>query len=746
MRSGQTRHRLHIRIAFGFALLLSALTAAALASTPAAAGAPDSVLRQENPTPAPAASETPTADAPPAPSPTPEVQAQSRTQTWAQALVSDGQFVWGPNVGDFDLTAFLQERGSPLASLANAVEVNAAYYGINPRVLLAVLETRYGLVTALPDGMADAGLIALIEDTSQTLHNAFYDHLYQWGSRAGNAAADTPPAIALADGASLQIADGTSSGSYAVAAALGTDQTPASADTLLAADAAGGFEAVFIELFPGVDPLDASNDINPSSLPPDDLLQFPFPLDSAWRFSGVHSWAGGDYGSDRSSMDFSTTWSNFPNFPYKNTVAAAGGNARIITPYAGHLPCWVEIDHGGGWTTSYYHLRNIGSTSGSIGNLSRNQLIGAIGTETCNGGFASGAHVHFTLWYNGALFDLDGVKLSGWTVHVDWAAQGDDTYNSGYIERDGVTLTPWHSVTNDYQEYYGDGLNYSLRFFGTGADVDRLSIPVVDRDSSLTSGPPIDIGHFDFSLEWWMKAEPGANAAPPISCGANDNWKSGNMLFDRSRGAGTAEWGVSIAGGKLAFGVSGPTGSDYTLCSIALVDDGDWHHILIQRNRWDSTQGYLDGQLWLFVDGVLQGTVAGPTGDVSYPDGAAIPSNCGPAANQLCSDDINLLVGARKYDLGPAYDGWIDDLRMSWWLRNLSNFTPPTQPLQKDELTVGLLSFNEGSGDAIYDTGGYDGGTSNGWVIAGGSPSGPAWTTAVPYIEQQHLYLPLIQR
>ncbi len=732
-------------------LSLAGLSLSSFAVEPASADEFEAQPRQSQPTP------TPTLEAtePPIPAPSPTgnstLAAESLPQPaiapveWGQALVSDGQFVWGPNVGDFNVANFLTERASPLMPYANLVEANAAYAGLNPRVLLAVLEVRYGFVSDLPETLDAESLALLIEETSMALHLAFYEHLYQWGTRADPASIQAQPSIALADGVSLQVALGTSSGSYAVATVLGNEFPSTQAELLLSADTQGGFESVFASFFPDVDPLDVSNDINPPGLPPDDLFQLPFPLDSSWRFSGVHSWAGGDLGSDRSSMDFSTPWDTFPDFPYKNTVAAAGGSARIRTPYEGRLPCWVEVDHGGGWMTSYYHLRNIGSTSGPIGSLSRNQLIGAIGTETCNGGFASGPHVHFTLWYNGALFNLEGVKLSGWTVHQ--GPPGSNTYNSGYIDRDGVILTPWNWVLNDYQSYYGSGFDFSLRFYGNGSgDVDRLSIPVTDLDTERTSGPPADIGYFDFSLEWWMRADPGANAAPLITCGANDNWMEGNILFDRSRSTGTKEWGVSIAGGKIAFGVSGPTGQKYTLCSTAAVDDGTWHHILIQRNRHDSSQGYFDGQMWLFVDGVLQGTVVGPGDDISYPDGAAIPATCGASGTQYCNDDPNLLVGSSKYDMGLAFDGWIDNLRISGWLRTLVDFTPPTQPLSKDSLTLGLYSFNEGSGDVIYDTGGYDGGTSNGWVRFGGSPAGPAFTTIVPFVQYQLIYLPLIRR
>jgi len=737
---------------FSFFLSLAGLSLPSFTVEPVSAGEFEAQPRQEQPT------ATPNLEAPeppiPAPSPTGEstLVADSLPQPtiasieWGQSLVSDGQFVWGSNVGDFDIAHFLTERASTLMPYANLVEVNAAYTGINPRVLLTVLEVRYGLVSNLSETLDVESLAALIEETSMALHLAFYEHLYQWGTRADSTSNQVQPSITLADGVSLQVASGTSSGSYAITSVLVNELPSTQAEPLLSAETRGGFGVVFASFFPDVDPLDISNDINPAELPPEDLFQLPFPLDASWRFSGVHSWAGGDYGPDRSSMDFSTPWDTFPDFPYKNTVAAAGGSALIRTPYSGRLPCWVEIDHGGGWMTSYYHLRNIGSTSGPIGTFSRNQLIGAIGTETCNGGSATGAHVHFTLWYNGALFDLEEVKLSGWTVHVDWDAIGNETYNSGYIERDGVMLTPWNWVLNDYNTYFGSDLDYSLRFYGNSSgDIDRLSIPVTDLDTERSSGPMADIGYIDFSLEWWMKADPGANPAPAITCGANDNWKDGNILFDRSRSTGTKEWGVSMVGGRIAFGVSGPTGQQYTICSTATVDDGAWHHVMIQRNRYDSSHGYFDGQLWLFVDGVLQSTVAGPRDDISYPDGTTIPSTCGASGTQYCSDDPNLLVGASKYDTGLAFDGWIDDLRISGWIRYLENFTPPLQPLTKDSLTMVLFSFNEGNGDVIYDTGGYDGGTSNGWVRFGGSPTGPEWVGSDIFLPFR-LFIPLISK
>ncbi|MCK5557097.1 MAG: hypothetical protein KAJ01_01880, partial [Candidatus Hydrogenedentes bacterium] len=151
-------------------LSLTGLVLPSFAVEPASAGAPEVQPLQDQPAPTPAleALEPPI----PAPSPTAEstLNAKSPSQPvtaaveWGQALVSDGQFVWGPNVGDFDVTNFLTERASPLMPYANLVEVNAAYAGLNPRVFLTVLEVRYGLVSDLPETLDAENLAALVEE------------------------------------------------------------------------------------------------------------------------------------------------------------------------------------------------------------------------------------------------------------------------------------------------------------------------------------------------------------------------------------------------------------------------------------------------------------------------------------------------------------------------------------------------------------------------------------------------------
>jgi LasA protease len=644
-----------------------------------------------------------------------------------EPLLSDGQFVWGPNVGDFNIKIFLETRQSPLTTFANDIEAIAAFTSVNPKVLLAVLEIRYSLVNSLSEGLEPNDILQYIEETAYDLAIPFYNHLYTWGSRKHMRETSQPKTAILSfeDEITEQLDPGISSGTFAVASALSQNQSYEIWQSTVSTKSSEGFAQVFAEFFPDTDPLSTANNINPPALPPDNFFQLPFPLGGEWTFNGPHSWCGGDacwqQPPDRSSIDFATNWHHGEPYPDHYTVAAAEGIGNVRTPYTGRLPCWYEIDHGEGWKTSYYHLQKL-DDPGTRGSVMRNQSLGVIAEEVCNGGFANGAHVHFTLWYNGSYYDLDGIKLSGWEVH-----SGPTPYTTGFLERGGQILNVYETITNDYNTYYGSSTDFALQFKGNDqADQDRITI-LMDDPNTDVPGPPADVGMHDFVIEWWMKANPGENAAPEVTCGPNDDWKEGNILFDRSTSFEGSEWGVSMAGGYIVFGIRGDDSQEITLCSSSTVDDGEWHHIAVQRNRWDGST-YMDGQLWLFVDGILEASALGPRGDISYPDDAAPGEVCGPSGTDPCTGiDPVLVIGACKWEGCLGYHGVIDDIRFSWWLRYFEDFEPPTSPIKQDSKTVGILRLNEGRGDILYDTGGYEGGTSNGIRMYGGDPAGPEW-------------------
>jgi hypothetical protein len=278
---------------------------------------------------------------------------------------------------------------------------------------------------------------------------------------------------------------------------------------------------------------------------------------------------------------------------------------------------------------------------------------------------------------------------------------------------------------------------YSLRFNGDAKDYreNRVLLQLQDPDVSPSS-LPVNIGANSFSIEWWLKADLKGNSAPAITCSSNNQWIKGNIILDQSIEGLPRSFGVSIAGGRLAFGISNDAGERRTICSKSQVTDGRWHHVAIQRR-------ISDGTIWLFLDGRLEASVDGPDGDLSYPDTHVA----------LLETDPYLGIGAWKNEaelsLYPFFYGWIDELRISKGIRYTQSFIPPSGPFQNDADTLALYHFNEGIGDLITDSSGAQGGPSHGSretgsPSLGGDPEkGSEWERSDLF---QWLFLPLTIR
>jgi hypothetical protein len=254
---------------------------------------------------------------------------------------------------------------------------------------------------------------------------------------------------------------------------------------------------------------------------------------------------------------------------------------------------------------------------------------------------------------------------------------------------------------------------FSLRFYGNGVnDIDRVKIQIDEPER------PADVGATNFTIEWWMKANPGENASAPIVPGGF-NWINGNIILDRDTyGAGDfGDFGVSVGGGRLAFGVGTASGEN-TIVGTRNVTDGQWHHVAVTRQR-------SDGRIQIYVDGTLDATGDGPNGDASYRNGRSGAVN-----------DPFIVLGAEKLDFGsnyPSYRGWLDEMRISNSLRYTTGFTRLTLPFVSDGDTVALYHFDEGTGITLRDTSGAAGGPSNGLLRVGGSPQGPEWSNHTPF-------------
>ncbi|GIV00573.1 MAG: hypothetical protein KatS3mg014_2188 [Actinomycetota bacterium] len=265
--------------------------------------------------------------------------------------------------------------------------------------------------------------------------------------------------------------------------------------------------------------------------------------------------------------------------------------------------------------------------------------------------------------------------------------------------------------------------NTSLRFFGNGRDdIDRVKIRI-DDPTDAEPGPPADVGATDFTIELWLRARASENPAPRIRCGENVDWIYGNIVLDRDRYNQDRKFGISIAGGRVVFGVSGDGTGDRTICGDTDVLDGRWHHVAVQRRR-------SDGKLWLYVDGHLEARADGPDGDVSYPDDGVPGDHCG---GPCTGSDPFLVIGAEKHDAGPAYpsfSGWVDEIRLSTVLRYSGRrFRVPTSPFRVDDGTAALYHLDEGRGRRVGDALGL----SPGRRRVGGDPVGPRWSRRDPF-------------
>jgi murein DD-endopeptidase MepM/ murein hydrolase activator NlpD len=367
-------------------------------------------------------------------------------------ILSDGQFVYGPNVGDFNINSYLEENAPHLLVYANDLYSRTEFFSINPKILLTMLEV-HGHLISNPDpsrldnpfNLPGMDFITQIESVSQAMTDAYYLHLYTYTALPSSQR--NLPVITTQYSESLNIASDTNAGTYAVIAGLARFESKEALLQIMDNNHPDGFYHTYLRLFGDDDPLDESNHVYypgeaGALAAPDNFLQLPYLRGESWRFGGVHdSSGGGGSGSpftDASSMDFfpgSVSWNADTSNMW--VVASAAGTPTKISA------CYFKVTHSDGWETTYYHLENIQNISGSI---NQNDKIGVIANTLaeaiCSGGSSTGPHVHFSLRRNGALVAINGTPLSGWYVHAGrWNYDTDHNYM--WLERSGQRKYPF---------------------------------------------------------------------------------------------------------------------------------------------------------------------------------------------------------------------------------------------------------------------------------------------------------------
>jgi len=181
-----------------------------------------------------------------------------------------------------------------------------------------------------------------------------------------------------------------------------------------------------------------------------------------------------------------------------------------------------------------------------------------------------------------------GIVQSGLIVNLD-AGQLSSYPGSGStwtnIGSGGATYDATLLNSPTYSSNYGG----YLEFNGTNQST-SITRPVQD----------------DFSLSVWFKTTSNA--------GTLGNWYQGIGLIDGEIGGVTNDFGLSMAAGRLMFGVGNP---DTTITSTATYNDNFWHNVIVTRTK-------SDGALVMYVDGTQVATGTGNTNTLNSPTSLSI--------------------------------------------------------------------------------------------------------------------------
>lgn len=344
-----------------------------------------------------------------------------------QPLLPDSEVVYSPSALGFDLEAYIKSAGGYLAAYreyltdrtytgAGVIERVAIENSVNPRLLLALVEYQSGWVYGQPDSLAKVdyplGWVALerkglYKQLTWAVQNLFIGY-YRW--REGRLTT-----LTFKDGSTLRLAPNLNAGSVALQYLFAQLYPyPRWAEVLYGEQS---FPALYERMFGSpwlraqtVEPL-----IPPGTTQPDFIL--PFLPGHTWAFTGgPHSAWGPD--SALAALDFapSSTQSGCAPSEEWATAVAAG---LVVRSEKGVVV--LDLDGDGheqtGWVVLYLHVASEGRPP--VGTwLEQGDVVGH---PSCEGGSATGTHIHIARKYNGEWVLADGplpFVLEGWRAQA----------------------------------------------------------------------------------------------------------------------------------------------------------------------------------------------------------------------------------------------------------------------------------------------------------------------------------------
>lgn len=358
-------------------------------------------------------------------------------------IIPDSELVYGPASVDFDISAFIRDRGGYLASYREEVDgvsvtsdsiiYRISYeYSVNPRLLLALLEYQSGWVTK--QNPAEESLdypIGLVNEWRKGLY-----HQLAWAANNLNRGYYTwrvngVGAWVTFDGQIVPIAPTINAGTAGVQHFFSQLFNRSQWERAVTEN---GLYAIYSDFF-GY-PFDRAIEPLLPALLSQPSLQLPFEDGVEWAYTGGPHGGWGS-GSAWAALDFAPSGDALGCVSSDDWVVAAA-DGTVARSGGGAV---VQDLHGDGfeqtgWTLLYFHIE-------SRDRVPEGTFLRAgdrIGHPSCEGGVSTGTHIHLARRYNGEWIPADQnipFVLDG------WVSRGAGYEYDGYLQRDGQTVEAW---------------------------------------------------------------------------------------------------------------------------------------------------------------------------------------------------------------------------------------------------------------------------------------------------------------
>ena len=357
----------------------------------------------------------------------------------AEQLLPDSEMVYSPHAIDFDISGFVESQDGFLSqykeivakrsrSGAEVVALAARDHSVNPRVLLALLEYHSGWVSqpARPLGNALNFPLGHLAPETQGLYRQLTWLANELGTGYYGWRAGTLTELLFPDSSLVRLSPELNAGTVALQYYF---SLRTSGRSWAEAVSMTGFIETYWRLFG--DPFDYAHPLYEIGIQQPELI-LPFLKGRIWAFTGgphgawerESAWAALDFAP--SSLEPGCTDSE------DWVLAAAAG----LVVRSGSGVVVLDLDADGeeqtGWNLLYLHI-------GADALVQEGQLVeqgDLIGHPSCEGGVATGTHVHLARKYNGEWILADGplpFTLSGWVVQA-----GSKPYQGALIKGDQI--------------------------------------------------------------------------------------------------------------------------------------------------------------------------------------------------------------------------------------------------------------------------------------------------------------------